>query len=327
MLTEDYKVAKINDCFTNPKKIRIPEQLKDKFRIVHQQIAADEKFEEFRRKLNEERYYYTVPNTKALRELTEEDIKNALKQRETLELDEKKWEKLQEEEKIEKIKEIKKLWDDYSIEIENYDFITLKSKSGKWVKPDSLIFPKEYNPEHNIEILANKGLVDIPMEFVSSEFITNCSENEIRRWLKFFEELGVDKALESEKKGGRKEKIVQRIGVLAALKCEKEDGRTARELGESEKRGYDIESMSENKERYIEVKSTSDTSYDIFLTINEFKALRDKKEKYFIYVVLDALRKPTVHITQGDKLLEIEDTKVIIPFSKWRDLTDEEFQP
>jgi len=327
MLTEDYKVAKINDCFTNPKKIRIPEQLKDKFRIVHQQIAADEKFEEFRRKLNEERYYYTVPNTKALRELTEEDIKNALKQRETLELDEKKWEKLQEEEKIEKIKEIKKLWDDYSIEIENYDFIALKSKSGKWVKPDSLIFPKEYNPEHNIEILANKGLVDIPMEFVSSEFIINCSENEIRRWLKFFEELGVDKALESEKKGGRKEKIVQRIGILAVLKCEKEDGRTARELGESEKRGYDIESMSENEERYIEVKSTSDTSYDIFLTINEFKALRDKKEKYFIYVVLDALRKPTVHITQGDKLLEIEDTKVIIPFSKWRDLTDEEFQP
>lgn len=133
--------------------------------------------------------------------------------------------------------------------------------------------------------------------------------------------------METEKKGGNKEKIVQRIGVLAALKCEKEDGRTARELGESEKRGYDIVSKSENEERYIEVKSTSDSSYDIFLTVNEFKVLRDKKEKYFIYVVLDALRKPTVHITQGDKLLEIEDTKVIIPFSKWRDLTDEEFQP
>ena len=327
ILTEDYEVAKINECYINSKNIRVPEQLKDKFKIVHPYIGKDEDFNKFRKKLNEERYYYSLPVSKVLRELTEEDIKKALKQQEVLELDEEKWRNLQDEKKVEKIKEIMKLWNDYSIEIGNYDFITLKSKSGKWVKPDSLIFPKEYNPEHNIEILANKDLVDIPMEFVSPEFITNCSENEIRRWLKFFEELGVDRVLESEKKGGRKEKIVQRIGVLATLKCEKEDGRTARELGESEKRGYDIESASESKERYIEVKSTSDSSYDIFLTINEFKALRDKKEKYFIYVVLDALRKPTVHITQGDKLLEIEDTKVIIPFSKWRDLIDEEFQP
>ncbi|MCD5401571.1 DUF3883 domain-containing protein [candidate division NPL-UPA2 bacterium] len=332
MLTNNYNVARINDCFTNPQKIRIPEQLKDKFKILHQEIAADEKFEEFRKKLNEERYYYAAPTTRVLRELTGEDIKNALKQQEALELDEKKWGGLQEKEKIEKIKEIKKLWDDYSIEIKNYSFMTLKSKSGKWIKPEFLIFPKEYKPEHNIEILANKNLIDILIdihttkEFVSPEFIANSTEDEIRRWLKFFEELGVDKALESEKKGGNKEKIVQRIGVLAALKYEKEKGRVARELGESEKqRGYDIESKSENEERYIEVKSTSDTSYDIFLTVNEFKALRDKKEKYFIYAVLDVLRNPTMYITQGDKLLEIEDTKVIMPFNKWRDITDDEF--
>lgn len=130
----------------------------------------------------------------------------------------------------------------------------------------------------------------------------------------------MDKILDTEKRGGKREKIVQRIGILSALKYEEKSGRKARELGESGKLGCDIVSESENDKRYIEVKSRSDTSPDIFLTVNEFKALRDKKEKYFIYIILDALRSPMVYIIQGDKLLEIEDMKVIIPFNKWREI-------
>jgi len=100
-----------------------------------------------------------------------------------------------------------------------------------------------------------------------------------------------------------------------------------KELGESEKLGYDIESKSENEERCIEVKGTNDSSYDIFLTVNEFRTLRDKQDKYFIYVVINALRNPTLYSSQGNKLLQIGDVKVIMPFSKWKDVIDEEFQP
>jgi hypothetical protein len=327
ILTEDYNLAKIKESYINHKKIKIPEQLKDKFKIVHPQITEDEKFQEFRKKLNKEGYAYISPDTEVIKELTEEDIKNALKQQEVLQLDKAKWEGLSDEEKMEKIKEIKKLWDDYSISVEDYKFITIKSKNGHWLKPENLVFPQKYNPDHNIESLIKKNLIDISIELISPEFIEDCNDDEIRRWRKFFEEFGVDKILESEKKGGKKEKIVQRIGILSALKYEKKSGRNTTELGESEKRGYDIVSESANEERCIEVKSTSDTTYDVFLTINEFKALRDKKEKYFIYIILDALRKPMVYTTQGDELLKIEDIKVIIPFNKWREISGDEFQP
>lgn len=70
-------------------------------------------------------------------------------------------------------------------------------------------------------------------------------------------------------------------------------------------------------ERFIEVKSTNDSSYDIFLTVNEFKTLRDKKDGYFVYVVTNALTEPLLSTTRGNKLLDISDTKVIIPFNKW----------
>jgi len=170
-------------------------------------------------------------------------------------------------------------------------------------------------------------LLDLSLNFVSPEFVENNSDNEIRKWRKFFEELGVDKVLETEKNGGKKEKIVQRIAILTTLQYEKSKERKPKELGESEKRGYDIESKSENEERCIEVKGTSDSSYDIFLTVNEFRTLRDKQDKYFIYVVTDVLRNPILYVIQGDKLLKIEDIKIIIPFSKWKDIRDEEFQP
>lgn len=81
------------------------------------------------------------------------------------------------------------------------------------------------------------------------------------------------------------------------------------------------------KERYIEVKATSGTNYDILLTVNEFRALRNKQDKYFIYVVTDALRNPILYVVQGDKISQIEDVKIIIPFNKWKDIRDEEFQP
>jgi len=329
VLTENYSLAKINECYTNPKRLKIPEPIKNKFRIVHPELVKDEKFKQFIERLNKERYSHPPPESKVIRELTEDDIKKALKEQETVELTPEKWEQLTNSEKIEKIKNLKNLWDTKYLSLEGYNFLTLKTKTGEWLEPHNLVFPKEYKPEHNIENLVEKKLLDVPLKFVSPEFIEDDNDDEIRKWRKFFEELGVDKIVENEKN-----KIVQRIAILTSLKYEEERVKKSvrkleelKELGESEKLGYDIESKSENEERCIEVKGTNDSSYDIFLTVNEFRTLRDKQDKYFIYVVINALRNPTLYSSQGNKLLQIEDVKVIMPFSKWKDVIDEEFQP
>jgi len=266
------------------------------------------------------RYLYDPPYRKAIRELTQEDIRQALIQEQVLQLTEEQWARLSDKERVEQIRELRNLYHDwsYAISIGDYPFITLKSKSGSWEKPENLVFPTEYNPEHTLEALVEKGLIDERLEFASPEFIEN--EYEIQNWRTFFEELGVDGILHARKKA-----IVERIGILAALQFEERNGRVARELGESEKRGYDIESKSSDEERYIEVKSTSQpSSWNMFLTANEFTALRDNKEKYFVYMVLDALGRPRVCVCKGEDLLGIKDIKVIIDSGKWEELVHEE---
>lgn len=334
ILTDDYNVTRIDDCYINPKKVSIPQQLREKFKIVHSQIAEDEGFEKFRSRLNEERYHDYLPTAKVIRELTEEDIRNALRREETLKMIKGEWESLSEEERIEKVQEMEKLRSEYtwmSPEDEDwpfqYDFLTLKSKTGEWEKPENLFFSREYKPEHNIETLIEKGILDFPLKFVNPIFIENKNDDEIREWRAFFEELGVDKIARSEK---GKKKITQRVGVLAALRFEKKNKRVPRELGESEKPGYDIESKSESEERFIEAKGTSNSSHPIHLTANEFKALQgDKSDKYFVYVVTDALTVPHLRVTRGSKLLGIiPDVEIEIPFNKWLvEATEEEFRP
>ncbi|MBA7492116.1 hypothetical protein ES702_02665 [subsurface metagenome] len=331
ILTNDFSVAKIDKCYINPKKIPIPEQLKEKFKIVHPQLVKNEKFGQFRKELNDVRYHDVPPDTKVIGELTEEDIKNALRRQETFKMDEEEWKNLSDEEKIERVKEIKKFWSDYCVSPGDEDWpfdydLTLKSKTGEWVKPEDLVFPEEYKPEHSIETLIEKEILDFPLKFVSPKFIEDNNDDEIRKWRRFFGEFGVDKIVENK---NSKNAIIQRIAVLTALQYEKEKKRLPRELGESEKRGYDIESKSESEERFIEAKGTSDSSYDIFLTVNEFRVLReDKESKYFVYVVTDALRAPFLQTTRGTKLLDIMDTKIIIPFNKWlNEAKDDEFKP
>lgn len=324
ILTNYYNIAQISDCYIKPKKIQVPRQLKEKFKIVHPQLVKDKSFEDFRWKLNKERHHYPLPKTEVLRELTEDDIRSALGKQETIEMTKETWKNLFDKQRIEKLKEIKKLWSNNYINLENYNFITLKSKDEEWIKPQNLVFSKEYNPDHSIEILIGKGILDFPLKFISSEFIEDYNNNdEIREWLKFFKELGLEKKLESIKN-----KIIERIAILVAQQYENKNERYPRELGESEKPGYDIESKSKIEERFIEVKGTSDSNCDIFLTVNELKTLRDKKDKYFIYVVTDSLNKPLLRTIKGNRLLEIKDTKIIFPSKKWLNkATDEEFQP
>lgn len=323
ILTNAFEAAVIGDCYINPKKLEVPREVKEKLKTVHPRIEKHQRFKSFRRRLNHLRYLYDPPYGKVIRELTQEDIRQALVREEVLQLTEEKWANLSDKERIERVRELRNLYQGWSYpkSIEDYAFITLKSKSGTWERPENLAFPREYSPEHNVESLVEKELLDEQLEFVNPEFIEKGYEYEIKQWREFFEELGVDRILETRKRG-----IVERIGILSALQFEKKNGREARELGESEMPGYDIESRSKDGMRHIEVKSTSQSSRDMELTANEFSAMKANKDNYFVYMVLDALGKPTLHVCPGDNLLKIGDLKVTIDFGQWKDLVQEEHQ-
>lgn len=305
LLTDTWQLAAVRVAYIKPSTISIPIEVTKNFKVIHPKLSADSVILQFL-------------ETLGVAELTTEQIQNVLKTKEIPTIC-KNWTTFSDNEKVEKIKLCKTLWKDNQIDIRDLNFLTLETKSRKWLKPEETVFHKEYKPEYNIGMLTDKGLYDLPIEFVSAEFIKDESDEEIREWYRFFKGLGVDKKVEQEKNN-----IVQRIGIKTAMKFEESRGRKARVLDESEKLGYDIES----KERCIEVKSSSKSQPDIFITTNEFKTLQEKRGKYFVYVVKDALRYPTLCVTRGDKLLNITDIKTIIPFNKWSsEAKDEEFQP
>lgn len=309
ILTENLDLANAYSAYIKPADLVIPQEIKDNFKIVHPEIVSNSDILEMLKILE-------------VKELTSEHIQNVLKAGEIPNIS-KNWEIFSDTEKIEKVKLCYDLWKKKQIDTKDLSFLKLKTKSGKWLQPKDIVFPKEYKPEHQIESRVERGLFDLPIEFLSTEFIKNETDDEISKWRKFFKELGVDERIEREK-----DNIVQRIGILTALEYEKIKKRKARELGESEKKGYDIESGSEGEQRYIEVKGSSRSNPDIFITTNEFRTLQEKRDKYFIYVVKDALQNPTLCVTRGSKLLEITDIKTIIPFNKWwESAKEEEFQP
>jgi len=307
ILTDKKELVDSTKVYVKLEDVIVPPEIESNFKIVHPEILKDYSVSEFLVKLH-------------VQKLTNEHVQNILKEEEFFKIS-KNWKDLSDEDKIHKLKLCKELWEKHQIDSRDLGFLTLKSKSGKWLSPSELLFSKEYNPGHEIESIVEKGLLDLPIEFTDAEFIE--SKKEIESWREFFKVLGVDGKLEKEKS-----QIVERIGILTALRFEREHGREPRELGESEKfLGYDIESRSSSEERYIEVKGSHESDPSIFLTPREFKALQDKWDKYFVYVVKDVFRKPLLRTNKGNKLLGITDINVIINFNKWWIISGEEFQP
>jgi len=320
MLTDEFELTNAQSLYINPHRLTIPREIKHNFKILHAVIAADTEILEFLKKLD-------IP------ELSQEHIHDMLKKQTVPEVSN-KWDSLSYEDKIKHIKLYKDLCDK-GLDTRDLAFITLKTKKGEWLDPSKILFSKEYNPDHNIEALLDtflklieNGLLEIekdslgmPLDFLSPDFIEGIVEGEKKEWWQFFSKLGVDSRLNQEQREEKKG-ITQRIGILTALHFEKKQGRRARELGESEKPGYDIQSEG----RCIEVKGRSTADPDIFMTTKEFKTLRDKREQYFVYVVKDALKHPTLCVTRGDKLLDITDIKTIIPYNQWNNSKDEIFE-
>jgi len=312
ILTEDYEVAKIGNSYVNPKGLDVPEALRNAIKIVHGELAEAREFGELCSALDADR----DPGM-TIRELTKDVIKDTLKTEKVLMMTEAEWRALPEEERFERIREIKRLSDGSQISLEEYDFITVKDKSGEWLAPDELILPEEFSPGHKVEKLVKKGLLDWPVRFVSSEFVGERRDGTVlRQWQRFFKGLGVDSILKKKSEGGKGQEIVERVAILTSLQYERLNEREARELGQSENPGYDIESRSGADARCIEVKGTRSQSDDVFLTANELAALKHKNS-YYLYRVVEALANPVLQITGGRKLKDIvegEGIKVAIPY-------------
>ena len=248
-----------------------------------------------------------------------------------------KWNSVSEDERIEKIKLLKNVWNEKRKLPHNIEKITLPAKSGKWLHPKLLIFSKEYKPTHNLENIAQRGLCDIAwLEFLDPRLIDKVSEEEKEIWKDFLRDIGVEKILEDR---GKRRQLAERIAVLTVKYYEENKRkRKIKELGASEKLGYDIISLPDTEEitgiyieslignqleRFIEVKGSTSSEPSITLTSNEWRILLEKKEKYYIYLITDTLANPKINIINSKKMLELQEfLKYTITPSKWKDVVE-----
>ena len=329
ILTDQFELAKINDCFANPDMMAIPETLTEKPKIVHPTIYTDSSFQELLNKLNKERFYYTQTQKNVIEKLTEVEIKDRIYREELDNLDENKWDQYLDYEKIDKVKGLKQLYVKQWIKLDEFKGkLTLKTNDNRWMKPDEIIFNDEYRPKHSFESVVAKGLYDQEVHFLSSIYLENNDDiNHVKEWKDFFIALGVDRLLDKNDDDIRN--IVERIAILSTLQYEKLKGRNPVERDASaEKVGWDVDSSG----RKIEVKGTSKASgYNLILSKNEQRALFNEKD-YYIYIVMNALSKPLLSVISGKNLLESkdsEDVQLVFTDKAWNETANakiEEYQ-
>jgi len=320
-LADDFKLTETSSLYYNPEQLQIPPPLREFLKVVHPTLNADKDLTDFFAFLR-------------LPALSQENIDDLLRSKELLYVQQ-HWGTLSVTEKIAKIMLCKELWEKGSIMSQHVGFITLPTNKGEWLAPSQLIFSAAYNPVYKLHELQLKGLLDFPLELVSDVFIPNIpeqGEQQKSSWYQFFRQLGVDAKM-SEKRF--KKNIIERVGVLLALQYEQHKGRKAQEVPRSQEIfGYDLipeteegEGFVQSSERYIEVKSSEKPNPDIYLTTRQFRTLQEQRERYFVYVITDALRNPTLHVARGDKLLTITQIRTVIPFRKWwENAKEEEFK-
>jgi hypothetical protein len=237
------------------------------------------------------------------------------------------------EKRIEIVKELFNMWCKGYVKSEQIKGIPVKTKSGKWMKPESVAFSDEYQAGYQLEKLTNKGYFDGRLEFLDTVFIKDARVDEIIVWRKFFEEIGVGKDLNQNLSN-----IAQRVGILVSLRYEKRRGCKPEELTKSVEaggEGYDIKSETQDGSKiYIEVKATADKERDLNFRRSQYSRLMNENEpnQYFVYVVTDALLDPKLYVLNGGRLRDlIKDklpTEVVISSSDWKSIKpDPDWRP
>jgi hypothetical protein len=232
------------------------------------------------------------------------------------------------QEKIAIVKKLKELWKKKVVSAEDLikEGFVIRTKNGKWIEPQKVFLPSEYEPSGSIERLVRAGLLDPELvEFVDPIFIKDATWYEISEWKQFLYELraGSDESMIR--------RLVENIGIRVALKYEREvlGVKDARVLTEPERyKGYDIESrMPDGSPKYIEVKASRDWLPSIELTRNEYQHILNNPERSFIYVVESALNDPTLNVIPGTALADLIPEKITIYYWSWSSKVKEKWKP
>jgi hypothetical protein len=122
---------------------------------------------------------------------------------------------------------------------------------------------------------------------------------------------------------------IEKIGMEIAMEYEKFCGRNPEDVSK-ENLGYDIRSKGKGEIRYIEVKARADTG-DILLTPNEWFKARRFKNDYWLYIIENALKNPSLYIIQNpwDNLKVSEKVEVIrfvVDMNEWKSKGEKSYE-
>jgi hypothetical protein len=231
--------------------------------------------------------------------------------------------------KIGIVRKIKEFWKKGGLRGEDLikEGFLIRTKSGKWLRPQEVVLPKEYKPDIDVEKLVMNGLLEPDfVEFVDPIFIKGETPEGISEWKKFLEELKIGKEVER--------KLVERVGINTSIKYECDKGKRknsdVRLLSESEKgKGYDIESkMQDGSPKYIEVKASKDMRVSrITLRKSEYSFLLNNPDNYFVYIVVNALKDPELHVVPGNVFRDAIPEEINIFERNWKQRIIDKWKP
>lgn len=298
VLTQTYELKQPREVSYTNDEVSLPNQLADDFDLLHSNIR-DEELIDILEKLGVDR-------------LSQDKIDSKLQSEKLLDL-KNEWPKLNDNGKIEKTQECLKLYLEGEINATDLDALEVKSKSGKWIQPSEAIFSKEFEPEHRIEELYQEGLIPSEASFLSSIYLDE--DYRLSDWRQFFEDLGVESNL-------NKSMFVEQVAIESALRFEEAEGRTAKALSRHEEvEGYDIESEG----RVIEVKGSDSDSPTVRLTTKQFSRLKSDTDKYYLYIVRNALDTPRLVEIKGENVLDVG-FSVRVDYSDMKDISENQYR-
>jgi superfamily II DNA/RNA helicase len=114
---------------------------------------------------------------------------------------------------------------------------------------------------------------------------------------------------------------IERIGMEIAMEHERSQGREPEDVS-IENLGFDIRSRGKDEIRYIEVKARKEEG-DVALTVNEWLKAKRFKENYWLYIVCNAIKNPTLYIINNPaENLKVQDkvevVRFIVPLEEWK---------
>lgn len=228
-----------------------------------------------------------------------------------------KWAALSSEERITWTGRFFRAWQEGLLRPQALEFLTVKTLEGHWRPPGDVFFSHAFAPDHRLEVLAARGLLkaepgELPL--LSGEYL-GLGYGSIYEWRRFFQEIGVDRRLVDER---RRDSFAERVAEEVLIRYEQRRGCQPTRVPRSQERGYDFESGG----RRIELKGRSRPEPSMDLTRTQYQALRDNR--YYVYVVADALCNPVLYVLQGAHLLELV-PEASFPHAQWHGLAEDRY--